>query len=176
MGKRKVLTLLDFDIFKELVVSKNERVWQDPWHFVAFGFGLGQLPKVPGTWGTLFGFVFYYLFLGVSSIYYLIFILLAFIFGVWLCERVSNDLGVHDHSGIVWDEIVGLMITLLWVPPVFSLLCIGFCLFRVFDILKPWPISFVDKHVKGGLGIMIDDVLAAIPAWCLLQIIIHVFY
>ena len=96
-------------------------------------------------------------------------ILVAFVLGVYLCERTSRDLGVHDHGGIVWDEFVGLWITLILVPPGWGWVLLGFVLFRLFDILKPQPIGWADKRVAGGFGIMIDDVLAGIYAWGVLQ-------
>jgi len=96
-------------------------------------------------------------------------IVVAFVVGVYLCERTSRDLGVHDHGGIVWDEFVGLWITLILVPPGWGWLLLGFVLFRFFDIIKPQPIGWADKKVAGGFGIMLDDVLAGIYAWGVLQ-------
>ena len=87
-------------------MNDYQKVWQDPWHFLAFGCGLGTLPVAPGTWGTLLGVLFYWLLSGFSWWLYSGFVLLATLFGVWLCGRVSDDLGVHDHKGIVWDEVV----------------------------------------------------------------------
>jgi len=97
-------------------------------------------------------------------------IVVAFVVGVYLCERTSRDLGVHDHGGIVWDEFVGLWITLILVPPGWGWLLLGFVLFRFFDIIKPQPIGWADKKVAGGFGIMLDDVLAGIYAWAVLQV------
>lgn len=90
--------------------------------------------------------------------------ILAFLLGVWVCGYTARALGVHDHSAVVWDEVVGLWITLAAVAPSWPALLIGFVLFRLFDILKPWPIRWLDRHVQGGLGIMIDDVLAGVFA------------
>ncbi len=94
---------------------------------------------------------------------------LMFAVGVWLCDRTARDLGVHDHPSIVWDEIVGYFITMIAAPVGWLWVAIGFGLFRVFDILKPWPIRTVDRQVGGGFGIMADDVLAGIYAWLILQ-------
>jgi phosphatidylglycerophosphatase A len=152
-------------------VRLEQKVWQDPVYFIAFGFGSGLLPKAPGTWGTLVGIPVYFLIAGQSLWFYLLFTLLAFLLGVWVAERVSEDLGVHDYSGIVWDEVVGFLLTMTAVPVGWFWVAIGFLLFRIFDIWKPQPIRSVDYHVRGGIGIMLDDVLAAIPAWLILQLL-----
>ena len=100
---------------------------------------------------------------------YLGVLLSGFAFGVYLCQRTSDDLGVHDHPGIVWDEWIGLWITYILVPSGWEWIVAGFVLFRFFDILKPWPIKWLDQKVHGGFGIMIDDVLAGIFAWVVIQ-------
>ena len=151
------------------------KVWQNPWHFLAFGYGLGTMPIAPGTFGSLLGILYFWLLQPLGWGLYIFVTLLAMAFGVWLCERVSKDLGVHDHSGIVWDEVVGILLTFLYAPPSCSVMIVGFLLFRLFDIWKPWPIRYVDNSIKGGLGIMLDDVLAALPAWFFLQIYIILF-
>lgn len=139
-------------------------VWRNPIHFLAFGLGSGAVPKAPGTFGTLAAIPIWYLFADLSADYYLLLLVLSFALGCWLCGKTSEDLGVHDHGGIVWDEFVGLWITYLALPQGWGWVLIGFVLFRVFDILKPWPIGWADKRVSGGLGIMLDDVLAGIMA------------
>jgi phosphatidylglycerophosphatase A len=153
----------------------STRVWQDPIYFLAFGFGSGLMPFAPGTWGTIAAFPVYLLIAYQPWSAYLCLTVLAFILGVYFCDKVSRDLGVHDYSGIVWDEIVGYMFTMFLVPPTPVLMLGGFILFRIFDIWKPQPIGYIDMHVKGGLGIMLDDLLAAIPAWICLQILIWCF-
>ena len=95
---------------------------------------------------------------------YSLLVLLAFAAGVWICQRTSDDLGVHDHSGIVWDEIVGYLVAMTFAPSGWVWIVIGFLLFRVFDILKPWPILWIDQRMKGGMGIMLDDLLAGLYA------------
>lgn len=90
--------------------------------------------------------------------------ILLFGVGVYLCGKAASDVGVHDHPAIVWDEIAGFFITMIAVPPGWFYLLLGFVLFRLFDILKPWPIKAIDRSVHGGLGIMLDDVLAGIMA------------
>ena len=137
----------------------------NPVHFLALGFGSGLAPKMPGTFGTLAALplvvlLYYY----ASFSVYLIVTILVSIVGVWICGRTADDMGVHDDSSIVWDEVAGMLITMLAVPLSWQTLLIGFMLFRFFDILKPWPISYLDRHVHGGFGIMIDDVLAGLFA------------
>lgn len=156
-------------------VNAYEKVWTCPKHFTAFGFGLGTASHAPGTWGTLLGIPLYLIFSTTPWWLYLSVIILAFVFGVWLCETVSRDIGVHDHKGIVWDEVVGMMLTLFLMQPSVLTVVLGFVFFRFFDIFKPWPISWADKNVKGGLGIMLDDIFAAVPAWGCLAIITLIF-
>lgn len=135
-------------------------VWRNPVHFLAFGFGSGAAAKAPGTWGTLVAMPFILLWQQLPLWGYAGVIIVATLFGIWLCERTAKDLGVHDHGGIVWDEFVGVWIALWLAPAGWAWLVAGFLLFRLFDIWKPWPIGWVDTRVGGGLGIMLDDVLA----------------
>ncbi len=139
---------------------RQPRVWSNFWHFLAFGFGTGLARKAPGTWGTLAGLVFVPLLQWLSLPLALAIILSATLFGIWLCGKVAEDLGVHDHGGIVWDEIVGIWITLILLPASWGWWLAGFAAFRFFDILKPWPIRILDRRLGGGLGIMLDDILA----------------
>lgn len=146
-------------------------VWRNPVHFLAFGFGSGAAPRAPGTFGTLAAVAIYLLLPDMSTTHYLLFLLLGFVVGVWLCGRTSADIGEHDHGGIVWDEFVGFWLTMLLAPPGWIWVLLGFVLFRLFDIVKPWPIRWFDQHVHGGLGIMIDDVLAGLMALGCLQLL-----
>lgn len=146
-------------------------VWRNPIHFLAFGFGSGASPWAPGTMGTLAAVPLYFLMAQLPLPYYLLVLLVSFVLGCWLCGRTSSDLGVHDHGGIVWDEFVGYWLTMLALPVSLGWALAGFVLFRFFDIIKPWPIGWVDKRVHGGLGIMLDDVLAAVYA----ALILHLF-
>lgn len=149
---------------------------RNPVHLLAFGLGSGCAPKAPGTFGTLAAIPFWWIFLqDVPLIPYLCVIIAGFAFGVYLCEQTSKDLGVHDHGGIVWDEWIGLWITYIALPSGIEWIIIGFALFRFFDILKPWPIKWLDEKVHGGFGIMIDDVLAGIFALACVQILILAF-
>ena len=150
-------------------------IWRNPIHFLAFGLGSGTAPKAPGTAGTLAAIPIWYLFSDWAIGPYLLLIFVTTLFGIWICGRTSKDLGVHDHGGIVWDEFVGLWITLIAVPAGWVWVVLGFALFRVFDILKPWPIGWVDRRVSGGWGIMLDDILAGLMAWCVLQALNYLF-
>ncbi len=153
-------------------MSKNSAprsVWRNPIHFLAFGFGSGAMPFAPGTFGTLAALPIYLLMVPLSLWVYLAVVVVMTLLGVWLCHVTSRDLGVHDHGGIVWDEIVGYLITMIAAPPGWQWMIAGFVLFRFFDIIKPWPIGWADRRVHGGLGIMLDDVLAAMLAWAVLQ-------
>jgi len=140
-----------------------------PWHFFSLGFGSGLAPFAPGTFGTLAAIPLYLLCTELPLWAYLSLIMLSFIVGVYWCGATSKALGVHDHSGIVWDEIVGFFITMIAVPPTLTNIVLGFLLFRLFDIWKPWPIKLLDEKVSGGFGIMIDDVLAGVFALLCLQ-------
>jgi phosphatidylglycerophosphatase A len=149
---------------------------RNPIHLLAFGLGSGCAPKAPGTFGTLAAIPFWWLFLqDVPLIPYLCVLIAGFAFGVYLCEQTSKDLGVHDHGGIVWDEWIGLWITYIALPIGIEWIIIGFALFRFFDILKPWPIKWLDEKVHGGFGIMIDDVLAGVFALICVQGLAYFF-
>ena len=145
-------------------------VWKNPVHFLAFGLGSGASPWAPGTVGTLAAIPLYFLLATLPLWAYVLVVVLAFILGCWLCEKTSEDLGVHDHSGIVWDEFVGYWLTMLALPVSLGWALAGFVLFRFFDIIKPWPIRWADRRVDGGFGIMIDDVLAAVYAGGILHL------
>jgi len=146
-------------------------VWRNPIHFLAFGCGAGAAGYAPGTWGTLVAIPVYYLLQGMPLFWYLAIISCLFLLGVWLCERTARDIGVHDHAGIVWDEIVGYLLSMTAAPRGFLWVAVGFAAFRLFDIWKPWPVRWCDRRVGGGLGIMLDDILAAVYAWLLLQLV-----
>ena len=144
-------------------------IWRNPIHFLAFGLGSGAMPVAPGTFGTLVAIPLYLLQVSFPLWFYLVTVVLLFAIGVWLCGVTSHDLGVHDHSGIVWDEIVGYLVTMIAVPDSIAWVIGGFILFRLFDIWKPWPIRWVDRQVSGGFGIMFDDILAGLYALLVLQ-------
>ncbi len=131
---------------------------------LAFGFGSGLSPKAPGTMGTLAAIPLWWLLAQLPLGTYLIVVLIAAVAGIVICGRAADRLGVHDHGGIVWDEFVGFWIAMAALPVTWQSLILGFVLFRLFDILKPWPISWLDRRVSGGFGIMIDDVIAGLAA------------
>lgn len=150
-----------------------KKVLTNPINLLAFGLGSGLLPKAPGTWGTLVALPLYYAMLPLNMLSYLALTLLLTVIGVFICDYSSKKLGVHDHPGIVWDEICGYLITMIAAPVGWMWMLIGFVLFRIFDILKPWPIKWLDQKVKGGFGIMVDDVLAGVFAMASLQLIVY---
>jgi len=139
-------------------------------NFFALGAGLGLAPKAPGTFGTLLGLPLLLL-MPANLLVYSVVLFVLFAFGVWCCDSCARYLGVHDHGGIVWDEVVGYLITMLALPVTWQWMLAGFVVFRIYDIAKPWPISWVDKQVGGGFGIMIDDVLAGVFAAATLHLV-----
>jgi phosphatidylglycerophosphatase A len=144
---------------------------KNPIHLLSVGFGSGLAKKAPGTFGTLAALPFWYALQFLSPVNYIVVLIAAFALGVYLCGATAKALGVHDHGGIVWDEFVGLWIALFMVPMNIYWIALGFALFRLFDIWKPWPIRVLDAKVHGGFGIMIDDVLAGVYAYLVLQLI-----
>jgi len=138
---------------------------RSPACFLAFGFGAGLAPVAPGTFGTLVAIPIY---LAASTLplpAYLGLTVALFAAGIWICAECEQVLQVQDHSGIVWDEIVGFLVTMIAVPASLHSILAGFLLFRLFDVWKPWPVRYFDRSVHGGLGIMLDDLLAAVYAW-----------
>ena len=150
---------------------------KNPLHFIATLGGLGKIPIAPGTFGSIFA---WFVFIFLSHYINMIFLTFAVgIFSVWICEKISKDLVIKDHKSIVIDELVGTWISLL--PVLFIAddryeriiyAAIALILFRFFDILKPYPISFFDKEYKNGLGIVLDDVIAGIFSGILSVILI----
>ena len=143
---------------------------RNPLHLLSLGFGSGLSPFAPGTCGTLAAIPLYLLLAPLPFWYYLAAVTVAFAIGVYLCGYTSKALGEHDHGGIVWDEFVGFWITMIAVPATWQWILAGFVLFRLFDIVKPWPVKIADAKMKGGFGIMFDDVLAALYALIILQV------
>jgi len=141
--------------------------------FLAFGFGSGLSPFAPGTMGTLVAVPFIFALKALGTMGFWVVLVLLFLLGVQMCGSVSRKLGVHDHGGIVWDEMVGYWLSAAFVPLQWPWLLAVFLLFRFFDILKPWPIRQLDKKVSGGFGIMIDDVVAALFTVCILAAVQH---
>jgi phosphatidylglycerophosphatase A len=148
-------------------------VFSSPIHFLAFGFGSGLSLKAPGTMGTLAAIPLYLLLAHLPLLGYLLVLAVMSVVGIWLCGESSRRLGVHDHGGIVWDEFAGFLLTMTAAPQGWAWIALGFTLFRLFDIWKPWPVRIADRKIHGGLGIMLDDLLAGVYAWLLLQLAAH---
>lgn len=163
-------------IFLNTKAGKNklspQQILSDPILFLAFGFGSGLAKKAPGTFGTLAAIPVYWVFAQADLLVYSLLTLIVTVAGVWICGISAEKLGEHDFGGIVWDEIAGFLITMWLVPLTWQTIIAGFILFRFFDILKPWPIKWLDRQVKGGFGIMIDDVLAGFFAGGLLLLFV----
>lgn len=151
-------------------------VWKNPIHFLAFGLGSGAAPWAPGTFGTLAAVIPYFWFQQLSLPWYLVMLAVTTVIGIWLCDRTSKDIGVKDHGGIVWDEFVGFWVTMTLAPAGILWIVYGFVLFRIFDILKPWPIKWADQKVSGGLGVMLDDIIAGVMAAAILQITAYFWF
>ena len=153
-------------------MSLTQTVLRNPVHILSFGFGSGLSPVAPGTMGTLIAIPIFLVLTIFSPIIYFLFVAILFFIGCWASGLTAEALNVPDHPGIVIDEIVGYLITMIFVPITWYWVIFGFLLFRLFDIWKPWPISIIDKQVKGGLGIMLDDVFAALYSLLSLHIVI----
>jgi len=156
----------------------------NPMHLAAVGFGSGLAPVAPGTFGTLAAIPFFYLLAMLNVEWYVAVLVITSLAGFWFCHVASDAMGVHDHKAIVWDEFVGYWITMLPVLIIYPEIqagasipvlwvAVGFALFRFFDVLKPFPISWLDKKMQGGFGIMIDDIVAGLFSACVLTLMIH---
>lgn len=149
---------------------------QNPIRFLGFGFGSGLAPKAPGTFGTLpaLPLAWILLFLGSSKIGLIILSVVLFFIGIWICNVTERDLGVHDYGGIVWDEIVAMLLILAFVPQTVLWWLMAFLVFRFFDAVKPPPIKWFDQKVSGGFGVMLDDIIAAIMSIMVLLVLRYV--
>ena len=143
---------------------------RQPLHLLSLGFGLGAIPFAPGTFGTLLGVLIYLGLQLVPLVYYLIILVLLFYVGVVACGLTAQALGAEDPSPVVFDEVVGYLIAMTAAPSGWPWVVAGFVLFRMFDIWKPWPIRSLERRVRGGLGIMLDDALAAGYTWLVLRV------
>lgn len=145
--------------------AKRRLNMRNPCHLLATGFGSGLCPWFPGTMGSLAAIPFWWLMTFLPWQLYSLLVMLAICCGVALCHRTARDMGIHDHGCIVWDEFVGMWITLMAIPAVnWQWVMTGFLIFRVLDMWKPWPIRWFDRNIHGGMGIMIDDIVAGIIA------------
>lgn len=134
-------------------------------------FWVGKIPWAPGTWGTLATLPFAYALSLAGPVYYMGVTIVGLFIGVFAADIYEESLGEHDCSEIVIDEVVGLLISMTWLPMTWQSLCLGFLVFRFFDILKPFPIRWLDQKIKGGLGVMLDDVAAGVITNIILQIV-----
>lgn len=141
---------------------------------LSLGLGAGLVPRAPGTWGSLLAVPLFIVLHPYGQATYILTVAVLFVVGVYLSGRTARALGVHDHGAIVIDEVVGMLATWVAVGPGWGTILAGFALFRFFDIVKPWPIRRIDQSVGGGLGIMLDDLVAAAMAAVVLQILVHV--
>ena len=152
-------------------MAKQLQIWRNPIHFIACGFGVGAIPWAPGTFGTLAAIPFYIWMSRASLFLYLVITIAYCLLSAYTTHITCEEIGIHDHPSTVSDEYAGFFVTMIGVAPSFLSIILGFILFRIFDILKPWPISWLDKNVHGGVGIVIDDVVAGVCS-C---IILHAF-
>lgn len=157
------------------MTEKNRKIHiqelNDPIVFTAVGFGSGLSPVAPGTAGTLLTVPLVYLLQQQTFLVYTLVTMFVLITGSWVCGYAAKKLQVHDHSGIVYDEVAGFLITMSLAPTGWEWMLAGFVFFRFFDAVKPWPISWFDKNVHGGFGIMLDDVIAGIISLCCLLLL-----
>ncbi len=153
-------------------------VFKDPIHLLAFGFGSGLAKYAPGTFGSLAALVLYFALIGLPDWAYIAVVVVLTMFAFWVCGESARMLGVHDHPGIVLDEWVGMLVTLAFLPAGAPLIwvLVGFVLFRLFDILKPWPATYFDQHWHDGVGIVMDDVVAGLFAGFALYLLMYGVY
>jgi phosphatidylglycerophosphatase A len=145
-------------------------------HFIlilATGFGVGYSPVAPGTLGTLLAIPVYYFLSNITSPIYEVTLIGFFFLAVWISENAETFFGKKDDPKIVIDEMMGFLITMLWVPKTIFFVTIGFFLFRFFDILKPFPMRRLEKRLKGGYGVVLDDVVAGVYASIVVHVISH---
>jgi phosphatidylglycerophosphatase A len=150
----------------------SPQLLRHPVDLLALGFGSGLLPRAPGTAGTIAAIPLYLVMQSLALPVYVPLVVVLFLLGIPICAHTAKRLGVHDHPGIVWDEIVGYLVTMTFAPTGWLWVLAGFVLFRFFDVLKPWPIRWLDRRVGGGFGIMVDDLLAGIAAAGVLQLLV----
>jgi|APSaa5957512535_1039671.scaffolds.fasta_scaffold25778_1 phosphatidylglycerophosphatase A len=156
----------------------SPKLLYNPICFIALVGGAGLFRRAPGTLSSIVGLVIYWFVLSHFPIRaYVAVILISCIIGIAVCHYAAEKIGKHDHSGIGWDEVVGMWVTMTAVTDEMMWLwvMVGFVLFRLFDIYKPYPISYIDRHLKGGLGIMLDDIVAGVLSCVSLHLLILVF-
>lgn len=155
-----------------LTAEQRQRLMSHPAGWIATALGAGLSPRAPGTAGSLVALLpWWFLLRGLPLGWYVVVLVVGFALGVWACAVSDRRVGMHDQGALVWDEVIGMWITLLAAPAAWWWMLAGFALFRLFDIWKPWPVSWADRRVHGGLGVMLDDVLAGLYALVVLQIV-----
>ena len=147
-----------------------------PAHFIAFGFGAGRARFAPGTFGTLLGWAIAWAVPTESAGLLLIVAAALFLLGIWACEITGRHLGVADHPAMVWDEVVAFLVILAIVPRTYFWQLSAFVAFRFFDIVKPPPIRYLERRYGGGLGVMVDDIVAALFTLLLLAVVKRLFF
>ena len=157
---------------RPLNATQRHALLSHPAGWIATALGAGLSPKAPGTAGSLVALLpWWFLLRDLPPGVYLVVLAAGFVLGVWACEVSDRRLGMHDQGALVWDEVIGMWITLFAAPPQWWWMLTGFALFRLFDIRKPWPVSWADRRVHGGLGVMLDDVVAGVYALIVLQLV-----
>jgi phosphatidylglycerophosphatase A len=147
-----------------------------PAHFIALGFGAGLAPKAPGTFGTLLGWALFWVLAQAIPPFFVAFVAIPLFFvGVWACEVTGRHLGVQDHGAMVWDEVVAFLPLVAFATvaaPSLLMQLVAFGLFRLFDIWKPFPIRYFEQRLKGGFGVMFDDLVAAAYAYTVILFLV----
>jgi phosphatidylglycerophosphatase A len=141
-----------------------------PEHWLAYGFGAGLSPMAPGTMGTLVAIPIYLLLANLPTALYVVAVAALIAAGIWACGKVVEGAADQDPPAIVWDEVVGFLVAMAAVPMGLAWIIMGFLLFRLFDIYKPWPVSWAQDRFRGGLGIIADDLAAGALTWLILQL------
>jgi phosphatidylglycerophosphatase A len=145
--------------------------WRQPHHWIAYGFGSGLMPWAPGTFGTLAAVPLYLLMAPLPLVWYLGILAVMFLVGLWACGKTARELNAHDPSAIVWDEFLGYLLAMTAAPKGWEWVLLGFVLFRFFDILKPWPILAIERRVRGGFGVILDDLIAGVMALAVMHLV-----
>ena len=149
----------------------NSLSLKNPLHCLALGFGAGLSPRAPGTMGTLVAIPLYLLVSGLPTPWFIALLAVGFVAGIRICQAATDAIGMPDHGAIVWDEVIGFGVTMIAAPAGWEWVLAGFVLFRLFDVLKPWPISWFDRRIHGGRGIMLDDLIAGLFALLCMQLL-----
>lgn len=161
-----------------MIVRPTSRfLFAHPAHFLALGFGSGLAPIAPGTFGTLIAYPIYLMLAdGFAPAELLGAIAGMFVLGIWACRKTGADLGIADHSAMNWDEIVAFLLILVIAPPGWAWQAFAFFAFRLFDVLKPAPIRYFDRTLKGGFGVMFDDIVAAFYTLLTMAVVKQLFF